>query len=90
MKEFIYLFFNFSFGNCEANKNLVCVWIPFILLKTENNKKVTIEALVIVHWSKCTIHEFIYLFFNFSFENCDSNKNLVYVWIPLILLKTKN
>ena len=38
----------------------MCIWIPLILLKTENNKKnnkkVTVWVLVIVHMPDCTIH----------------------------------
>ena len=38
----------------------VCVWIPLILLKTENKKKNIFWLLFIneftVHWPDCTIH----------------------------------
>jgi len=32
------------------------VWIPLILLKTENNKKVTVHTWVTIHLSKCIVH----------------------------------
>ena len=39
--------------------NWMCVWIPLILLKTENNKKknkkVIVWALVTVHMPDCTV-----------------------------------
>ena len=32
---------------------LVCVWIPLILLEKKKN---TVEVWVTVHWPKCTVH----------------------------------
>ena len=42
------------------NTTIGSIWIPVILLKTENNKnkkiKVTVHARVTVHMPKCTVH----------------------------------
>ena len=41
---------------CGQRYRLGSVWISLILLKTENNKKVTVHAFGTVHKLKITIH----------------------------------